>query len=266
MSKIPASVLLIGNSGTGKTTSIKTLVEAGLEVFVVSTEPSTMLVLSDTPKEKLHWVYLPPKASSFTDLQKSVKTFQGMPHGDMLKIQGASESARAAFLQLYQTLIQFKCERCGKDCGSMENLNQQQALVLDSLSGICSIAVKAQRGLRPSMRLEEYGYIQGYISDLIIKCSTQLQAFFVCIGHVKRLQHEVTGMIESVVDLPGTKLQPEIPKWFTDTVLAKRTQTGEFVWSTVEPFASDLKGRLGSVGKNLAPTFRPLVEKWRKLA
>jgi hypothetical protein len=41
----------MGASGTGKTHSIRTLVDAGLEVFVLFTEPG-MEVLADVPADK----------------------------------------------------------------------------------------------------------------------------------------------------------------------------------------------------------------------
>ena len=64
-SSVPGfNVMLCGTTGTGKTHSIRTLVESGIETFVLFTEPG-MEVLADLPPEKLHWHYVAPAAPDF---------------------------------------------------------------------------------------------------------------------------------------------------------------------------------------------------------
>ena len=48
-------VLLLGETGSGKTYSLRTLLDAGLEVFVIATEPGLLEVLGDLKKNpKFH--------------------------------------------------------------------------------------------------------------------------------------------------------------------------------------------------------------------
>ena len=60
------NVLLIGPAGTGKTYSVATLVESGIEVFYLALEPGLEALLGywiDAGKPvpaNLHWHFLPP--------------------------------------------------------------------------------------------------------------------------------------------------------------------------------------------------------------
>src|SRR6478609_10658907 len=67
----PPSVLLQGASGAGKTSSIVTLLLAGIEVFVIGTEPGFVDSLIDrvrelkAPMDKLHWMSVLPATDGF---------------------------------------------------------------------------------------------------------------------------------------------------------------------------------------------------------
>jgi AAA+ superfamily predicted ATPase len=57
-SPIPApNVLLMGDSGTGKTYAIRTLIEAGITPFIIFTEPG-MEVLGDLDPSSYHFHYV----------------------------------------------------------------------------------------------------------------------------------------------------------------------------------------------------------------
>src|SRR4051812_46904588 len=67
-------VIVMGNPGDGKTHTIRTIVAAGLKVFVCFSEPG-MEVLLDASKgrvytcaEGLHWKYFPPVSPEWSDL------------------------------------------------------------------------------------------------------------------------------------------------------------------------------------------------------
>ena len=80
----PPSVLLMGPSGSGKTYSLSTLLESGLEVFLVVTEPHGLETLLDVVAQKkldinkLHWRYIPPARPGFeTPRAYALSRFQG---------------------------------------------------------------------------------------------------------------------------------------------------------------------------------------------
>ena len=55
-----ANVLLMGETGSGKTYCIRTLIECGITPFVIATEPGIADTLGDIPPDQLHWHYVAP--------------------------------------------------------------------------------------------------------------------------------------------------------------------------------------------------------------
>ena len=71
------NMLLLGSTGTGKTYSIRTLIEQGITPFCVFTEPG-FEVLGDIPCDKLHWHYIKPADQAWAamiDSAKKINTF-----------------------------------------------------------------------------------------------------------------------------------------------------------------------------------------------
>jgi len=68
-----------GDAGAGKTWSLATLIEAGLEVFVLTTEPNGMDSLLDAvatkklPLSKLHWHAVSPASPGWDGLIEVAK-------------------------------------------------------------------------------------------------------------------------------------------------------------------------------------------------
>ena len=77
-------MLLLGETGRGKTHSIRTLLDAGVTPFVVFTEQG-MDTLADLPPDACHWHYIPPakfKSSGMGGSRMgpaSIKRFQRSP-------------------------------------------------------------------------------------------------------------------------------------------------------------------------------------------
>src|SRR5574340_1440651 len=87
------NVLLEAPAGTGKTYSIGTLVETGLDVFYLATEPGMESLLgfwkdkgSGVP-ENLHWHYLAPQIASFETQIKTAKLFNTLTYEALAKLQ-----------------------------------------------------------------------------------------------------------------------------------------------------------------------------------
>ena len=88
------NTLLMGAPGTGKTHSIRTLVDAGLEVFVLFTEPG-MEVLGDTDPDKVHWHYVPPADVGFDTFIKNAKAVNQFDAAALQKIKASASMAPA---------------------------------------------------------------------------------------------------------------------------------------------------------------------------
>ena len=72
-SPIPGpKVMLLGPSGTGKTHSLRTLIDCGITPFVLFTEQG-MDICGDLPPDKFHWHYIRPTGTPWSTLTATAK-------------------------------------------------------------------------------------------------------------------------------------------------------------------------------------------------
>jgi AAA domain len=253
-------ILLVGATGTGKTHSIRTLVDAGLEVFVLFTEPG-MEVLADIPPSKLHWHYLAPASPDWSDMidsankinTLSLKTLSGMEDINKLKYAG--------FLDMLRTLSNFTCDRTGQSYGAADHWGPDRALVIDSLSGVNILAMNLVTGSKPVKSMSDWGMAMDNLDRFITKITTDVYCPMVLLAHQERETDEVTGGTSIMVSTLGKKLAPRMTRFFSDVINVVR-QEKKFTWSTVT-FGMDLKARNVALADNLEPSFVPIIRKWQ---
>lgn len=264
----PPSVLLIGATGSGKTYSLKTLLEAGQEVFVVCTEPTGMDSLLDAVTaskldiNKLHWAVHTPARGNIGGLQKIAQIVSGGTFETIAKLPPMGERNKAQFMQLLSTLSDFKCDRDGKAYGDVTQFGPGKVLVLDSLSGLNVMAMDLVIGDKPSAHQGEWGVAMNMIEKLLNTLTSALKCMFVCTAHLEREVDEITGAQRVMASTLGRKLAPKIPRFFSEVVLARRLGT-EYYWSNADT-QTDLKRRSLPVGDKLLPSFYPIVEAYAK--
>lgn len=273
----PPATLLQGPPGSGKTDAIPTYIEAGIETFVLITEPGGVESLLDSCKrrnisvDKLHWTSVLPAAAGWTALTDMVNTIGTTGYEDITKIKsgvGKSETRKPA-MAILQALANFKCERTGKDYGDMSKWGDDKAFCFDSMSGLNLMAMALTIGYKPAAHQGEWGVAMNFIEQLILKMTSDRSCFFTLTAHVERETNELTGAGQVMASTLGRKLAPKLPRFFSEVVYAKRAvaatgtdKTPKFRWSTVDATA-DLKNRALSVSDDLPPTFKPIVEAYR---
>ena len=253
--------LLVGAVGTGKTHSLRTLVDAGLEVFAIFTEPG-MEVVADIPTDKLHWKYLSPSTTSWEAMLDSAKKLNTLSFESLTKLPHINRGEHNEFLDLINALASFTDDRTGKNFGPVDNFTTNQVLWIDSLSGINIMAMNLIAGSKPVKSPGDWGCAMDNLERLIQKLTTDLQCHVVVTAHLEREQDEVTGGSTLMVSTLGRKLAPKIPRFFSDVIHVKRSEKA-FTWSTVTA-NTDLKARNIAWADNLPPSFVPLVEAWKK--
>jgi hypothetical protein len=253
-------VLLIGGSGSGKTYSIRTLVEAGITPMCIFTENS-FDVLGDVPKEKIHWRYISPSQGGLSTLVDSAKRVSTMGPDQLQKINDLTRAQTNSFLPILESMMKFKCERTGQEFGNISTWGTDKAFVIDSLSGLTIAATKLAVGEKYAMTQPEYQIAMKTIENLINQICTSFQCHAVVTAHAEREVDEVMGGARIYPSTLGRKLAPVLPRYFTDVLLAKRQGT-KFVWDSADPQA-DLKARNAPISSELPPTFVPLVERWK---
>lgn len=254
-------IMLVGDSGTGKTTSLLTLLEAGLEVFVIATEPGYS-VLYDKPNSKLHVMYSKPSYGDMSTLLQSAKNTASMTYDGLSKQQDPTRSANNRFVPLLQGLMQFKDDRSGELFGNAGTWGTDRALVIDSFSGLCEAVMSMVVGMRPVVALPEYQVAQKQAYALIQQICYDFRCHFVLISHAERETDEVNGGSKIMAQGIGKKLAPQLPKIFDDVVLTVRNGT-EFSWDTANSQAQ-LKTRNLAISAKLPPSFQPIIESWKR--
>lgn len=253
-------VLLMGDSGTGKTHSVRTLVEAGLEVFAVLTEPC-MDVIADIPPSKLKWHYISPSTVGWDTLRDSANKINTMSFETLTKLPHINRGEHAEFLQVASVMANYVDQRTGKSFGPTDDFDQTRCVWFDSLSGLSTMAMNLIAGSKPVKGKHDYGVAMDNLERFIQKFCNDLKCHAVMVGHKSRETDELTGGSSIVVSTVGQKLAPKFPQLFTDVIDAKRVET-KFTWSTVTP-NTVLKARNLPWADNMPATFVPLIEKWR---
>lgn len=252
--------LLLGASGTGKTHSLRTLVDCGLTPFIIFTEPGQD-ILGDIPCEKLHWAYVKPASVPWKVLQEQAKIIKELSFKAIKSWSDPNRNAYDQFLQVAGLCNDFVCDRCGKHFGDTQKWNTDRVLCWDGLSGISRMAYKLAVGGKPSPDQGEWGVAMSQIEDVVEAACNSLTCHFVLIAHLER----ESGDDEQSKFMPSTlgkKLSPKLSRSFSDVIQTIRIGT-KFSWSTLEPDV-DAKARNLPWGKDLPPTFKTPIDTWTR--
>ena len=253
--------LLLGAVGTGKTHSLRTLTDAGLEVFAIFTEPG-MEVVADISSDKLHWKYISPSTVSWTAMLDSAKKLNTLSFESLTKLPHINRGEHSEFLSVITALSNYTDDRTGKTFGPVDDFDQTRVLWIDSLSGLNIMAMNLIAGSKPVKSPGDWGVAMENLERIIQKLTTDLKCHVVLVGHLERESDELTGGSTLMVSTLGKKLAPKIPRFFSDVIQAKRVDT-KFTWSTITPNC-DLKARNIPWAEGMPPSFGPLITKWKE--
>lgn len=255
-------VLLYGGSGTGKTYSIRTLLDAGLEVFVLFTEPG-MATLRDVKSDKLHWYYVPPVPFNIASFGKMLENINTMPFAQLSGLSDPNRKDYNQMMHISSALSIFKDERSGKTFEPLDKWGTDRVLVIDSVSGIVAAAVGLVVGGRPTMSQADYGMCMNTMEKFFNMLCFSVKTNIVMLAHEEREVDEVAGGTKIMPSTLGRKLSPKIGRFFDD-VITSYTKDGKFHWASVMP-NYELKSRHLPLKAGLEPSFVPLVQEWKKV-
>jgi hypothetical protein len=250
----------MGAPGTGKTHSIRTLVDAGLEVFVLFTEPG-MEVLGDTDPDKVHWHYVPPADVGFDTFIKNAKAVNQFDAAALQKMPGMNKQAYSQFIDVLNVCNNFTCQRCSNEYGSIDTWDANRVFVFDSLSGLNIMLLDLVVGGKPLRTLPDWGIAMDNEEKFLNKLCLGTQCHFVLTAHIDRQVDEVLGGIKLMASALGKKLPAQIPRFFSDVVMTVR-EGDKFTWATASSQA-DTKARNLPWKDQQVPSFKPIIDNWR---
>lgn len=253
--------LLIGATGTGKTHSLRTYLEMGsaMKLFAIYTEPNGPEVNDDLPRDQYHFRYIPAVAPNWDAMLELAQKIHTLSFDSLSKFQDPNRKLYTEFLDLLTCLSNFKCDCCGKEWGPVDKFPVKCALAIDSLSGINPMAMNLVVGGKPVKAPGDWAIAMTAINNLITRL-TAIHAPVCVTAHVERETDEATGAMTLMASTLGRKLAPVLPRFFSDTILAKRDGT-KYTWSTAAT-GVDLKARNLPLGEGLEPSFKPILTRW----
>lgn len=261
------NVLLEGPAGTGKTHSIGTLVDTGVETFFLSTE-SGMEALFGYYTDRglpippnLHWHSIKRKKAGFDLLLTSAETVNRSSFEALTKMQDFKRSEQNDYLSFLQALTDFPDDRTGKKFGAVDSWGPDRCIVIDSLTGVNSITMAMVVGNKPVRNQAEWGLAQDQVEKLLRQLTDGCQCHVVMLAHVERETDQLVGGVKITVSTLGRALAPKIPPMFSDVILAKREGT-KWTWSTADAM-TDLKTRNLPYADAITPDFAHIVNKWK---
>lgn len=264
------NIMLMGPSGTGKTHSLHTLVEAGLEVFCLFLEPGleTLIgVYADHGKPippNLHWHYLQPKTQGFDQLRLTADMIGKFDLSGLGKMKDMHRSKNNQMTGMYTILNDFDDQRTKVKYGPIDTWSNGAVLVIDSLSALIRIAFDMQIGAKPVRDVSDWGIVQQALMSCIHKLTSGCICHVVIIAHVEREIDQILGGNKITVSVPGKAIAATILQPFSDVILAVR-EGANFSWDTNNSQA-DVKTRNLPISSKLPADFGAIYDKWKARA
>lgn len=261
------NILLMGPAGTGKTHSIGTLVEAGVEVFYLGLEPGLESVLgyfTDRGKpipSNLHWHQLEAPKSSFSEFLDTAAKVNTMALDTLAKMSDPNRSKHNQFLKLIEALNNFPDDRTGTKFGCVDTWTPSRVLVMDGMAGLARAAMSLVVGGKPVRNQSDWGIAQDQVEKIVRMLTDNCKCHFVLIAHVERETDAILGGVKLMVSTLGKALAPKLPPMFSDVILTVR-EGGKFSWDTGSAQA-DVKSRNLPIKSGLEPDFGAIIKKWQ---
>lgn len=264
------NVLLMGPAGTGKTRSIATLVEEGVEVFYLALENGAESLLGywrDEGKEvpaNLHWHRLAAPQASFTEFIDAAKKINTLSFESITKLQDTNRGKYNQFISLLEALNNFPDDRTGQKFGPVNTWGVDRALVIDGLTGLGLAAMSMVIGGKPVKNQADWGIAQDQTEKLVRMLCDACPCHFILLAHVERETDQILGGVKLMVSTLGRALAPKFPSMFSDVILATRQGT-KWTWDTAA-LTADLKTRNLEFRSDHEPTFKKIHQTWKARA
>lgn len=260
------NVLLMGPAGTGKTHSIGTLVETGIEVFYFAFEAGAeslrgyWLDRGKSIPANLHISTVKGPAASWSEMADAVGYVNRLSYESLKKTADPNRSKYTQFEQFLRTFNDVTDDE-GKKYGCIDTWGPNRAVVIDGLTGLSDAAMKAVIGGKADRDQKDWGLAQNLLENFLRRICDNCACHFILLAHVERETDQILGGVKLMVSTLGKALPPKLPSMFSDVILAVRN-TDQWYWDTASALADVKTRNLPISGKN-QPNFGLIIDKWK---
>ena len=270
---IGPKVLLQGDSGSGKTYAIASLVEwaarqtPAVDVFVLFTENGLETLLGfwrDTGKEvpgNLHWHVISAPTLSLKALTDAAQKVGMLSYESITKMTDPERAQNNPYYRILQALNDFPDDRTGKKFGNVGTWGVDKALCIDSLTMLGEACMKMVIGNKPTAAPPDYGVAQNNLMNLLRYFTQGFGPTFLMTAHLQRQTNEMTGGVQLMTKGIGKAMSDDIPPLFSEVLFAYREGT-QWFWDTSAPNVTT-KTRYLPIKAKIAPDLGQIMDKWR---
>lgn len=259
------NILLFGAGGSGKSTSIATLLKPALlekfpdlKIRYLCTEANALTGMlaglrhhKITPKEgQLAYMLCRPNpilnVSSAQIAKEYEENFLKLSNKEALevKIGSGDRSKRQAFISILRSMASFKgidvCTKEIKDYGDYLKWDENNIFVVDSLTAVCDYLVNEVKATRVLTRIDDYNHVQSNLMNKIIIPLTEMsQCSIIILGHgvlgedttVRQPKEEENKIMKLYPKTFGQALNDILPSKFSETIFSYVDSMDRFHWA-----------------------------------
>lgn len=265
-------ILLQGDSGSGKTYSLATLVEwaarqsPAREVFCLFTENGLETLLGfwrdhgkEVPKN-LHWHVVRTPALSLKALTDAAKKVGMLSYESITKMTDPERGTNNPYEKILIALSDFPDDRTGQKFGNIGEWKADRILIVDSLSELANACMKMVIGNKPTASQPDYGVAQNNLMNLLRYFTQGFAPTLVMTAHVQKQTNEITGGVSLMTKAIGKAMADDIPPLFSEVLYTLREGTAWY-WDTSAVGVTTKTRYLPIAGKQ-PPDFGKIMDKW----